>query len=272
MGDNVPAIIPFDTLERMAAVMAHSKLFGAQSVDEALALMLVAQAEGMHPASAAAEFDIIKGRPARKTHAVLARFQAAGGTVAWKELTDTKVTGVFTHKQGGTVEVTWDMARAKQAELAGKDMWKKYPRQMLRARCIAEGVRLTYPGALNGMMVVEEAQDLPPIEKDMGKADQIDPWTDDLKAAAQAAALRGIKAYGDWWKLQDADWRDLAVSTKFHHEMKTQALMPPAERQPEQTAGSQDEPIDVPVIEKPVPTNAEWNADYDAEQAKEAGK
>jgi hypothetical protein len=37
------------------------------------------------------------------------------------------------------------MARAQKAQLGGKDMWKKYPRQMLRSRVVSEGVRTVYP-------------------------------------------------------------------------------------------------------------------------------
>ena len=46
-------LIPLRDLEVMAAAFAKSKLFGAKTPEEALSLMLVAQAEGMHPAIAA---------------------------------------------------------------------------------------------------------------------------------------------------------------------------------------------------------------------------
>jgi hypothetical protein len=91
---------------------------------------------------------------------MLARFQAAGGKVEWIELTDTKCTGIFSHAQGGSVSITWDMARAKQAELStGKDNWRKYPRQMLRARVVSEGVRTVYPGVCVGVYTPEEVED-----------------------------------------------------------------------------------------------------------------
>ena len=53
------------------------------------------------------------------------------------------------------------MARAKQAQLANP-MWKKYPRQMLRARVISEGVRTAYPGVLGGLYAPEETIDFEP--------------------------------------------------------------------------------------------------------------
>ena len=42
--------------------------------------------------------------------------------------------------------------------MTGKDNYKKFPRQMLRARVISEGVRAVYPGVLQGMYTPEEVQ------------------------------------------------------------------------------------------------------------------
>ena len=90
---------------------------------------------------------------------MLTRFQRAGGKVQWKDYTDTKVTGLFDHPQGGSIEVTWDLERAKQAGLGVKDMWKKYPRQMLRSRVISEAIRTIYPGVTNNLYTSEEVMD-----------------------------------------------------------------------------------------------------------------
>jgi hypothetical protein len=49
---------------------------------------------------------------------------------------------------------------AERAKLTGKDNWRMYPRAMLRARCVAEGVRTVYPAALGGALIVEEALDI----------------------------------------------------------------------------------------------------------------
>ena len=162
MSNELAIHVPFSDIERMAMALSKSRLFGIQTPEQAIALMLLAQAEGLHPATAARDYDIIQGRPALKTVAMLARFQAAGGRVEWLELTDTSVTGRFTHALGGTVDIQWDMARAKQAQLTGKDNWHKYPRQMLRSRVIAEGLRTVYPGVLQGLYSVEEVADFEP--------------------------------------------------------------------------------------------------------------
>ena len=155
-------LIPVKDVQVMAAAIAKSGLFGMKTPEQALALMLIAQAEGMHPAIAARDYHVIQGRPALKADALLARFQTAGGKVEWHEYTDAKVEATFSHPQGGSVRIDWDMARAKAAGLTGKDNWQKYPRQMLRARVISEGIRTVYPGCSVGIYTVEEVQDMAP--------------------------------------------------------------------------------------------------------------
>lgn len=184
-------LIPFQDLQGMAQAIAKSGLFGMKTPEQALALMLVAQAEGQHPASITQDYDIIQGRAVRKTHSVLARFQAAGGRVEWHRLDDEVADATFTHPQGGILRIKWtkEMANAitsidkegKQRRLTEKDNWKNYPRAMLRARCIAEGIRAVYPAALGGMMVSEEAQDLP-----SEPPKRIDAETGEIKPDARA--------------------------------------------------------------------------------------
>lgn len=156
----VPAYAVSD-LERMAVAFAGSKLFGISTPDQALALCLVAQAEGRHPASAAQDYHIISGRPAKKADAMLRDFISAGGKVEWHALDNDKADATFSHPQGGTVRIDWTLARAQAAGLA-TPMWKKYPRQMLRSRVVSEGVRTVCPGATSGMYVPEEVQDFAP--------------------------------------------------------------------------------------------------------------
>ena len=135
-------------LERMARAFAESGLFGAKTPQQALAILLIAQSEGSHPATAIREFDVISGRPAMKAEAMLARFQRQGGSIKWLERTDQRCRAKLSHPQGGEAEFCWDIERAKQANLTGKDNWRKHPAQMLSARVVSEGVRAIYPACL----------------------------------------------------------------------------------------------------------------------------
>lgn len=168
------ALVPINEIREMAEVAAKSKMFGFKSPDEAMAIMLLCQAENLHPAIAMRDFHVIQGRPALKADAMLARFQQAGGSVKWEEYTDERVTGNFSHPNGGSVSVTWTFEMAKKIGLTGKDNWRNYARAMLRARCVSEGVRTVYPGCVVGVYTPEEVETFkttPPTVKDMGEAE-----------------------------------------------------------------------------------------------------
>lgn len=153
------AIFPFEDIERMAIAMAKSKLFGLASPEQAITLMLLAQAEGLHPAAAARDYHIIQGRPSLKADTMLARFIQAGGKVEWHALSDDQAAATFSHPQGGSVRLDWTLDRAKRAGLLKNDMWAKYPRQMLRARLVSDGVRTIFPGVIAGLYAPEEILD-----------------------------------------------------------------------------------------------------------------
>lgn len=200
------SLIPVQDIERMAAAVAKSGLFGGvKTADQAMALMLVAQAEGLHPAIAARDYHIIEGRPALKADAMLARFQAAGGKVQWTCMTETRVAGVFSHPQGGSVEIEWTIDMATRAGLADRPNWKKYRRAMLRSRVISEGIRSVFPGVVAGTYTPEEVQDLveesrasrrPSGPKNMGSAEVVvdkDDLIERINAATTIQALEAIR-------------------------------------------------------------------------------
>jgi hypothetical protein len=202
------AIVPFNDIERMAKAISSSSLFGVKTVDQAIALMLVAQAEGMHPAIAATHYHVINGRPTLKADAMLSRFQAAGGTVNWKTYTDAEVTGTFSHPAGGRVDITWTVAQAQTAGLTKNPTWRQYPRQMLRSRCISEGIRTVYPGVTVGVYTPEEVQDFapePPRMAQMAEPRMIEMVSSDMELEA---VLRAIAAATTVEELREV-WRDI---------------------------------------------------------------
>jgi len=202
-------IVPYQDMQSMAAAMAKSKLFGMKTPDEVLALMLVAQANGQHPAAAARDYDIIQGRPSKKAEAMLRDFLLAGGKVEWHAYNDTKCDATFSHPQGGSVRVDWDLARVRKAKISNEAMYQKYPRNMLRSRCISEGVRTVYPVATGGMYAPEEAQDIPRVERDMGDVEVIErEMPAGLLEAAQTAAMEGTEAFRTYWKAASAEARN----------------------------------------------------------------
>lgn len=200
------AVIPYDQQERMALSLVKSRMFGLENVEQALALMSIAQAEGRHPAIIARDFHIIKGRPSKKAEAMMRDFMESGGKVQWHELSDAVADATFSHPQGGTVRIGWDLERAKQAGLIANDNWRKYPRAMLRSRCVSEGVRTVCPLATSGVYTPEEVVDIVidetppggPINVTPSKPEPVamvsaDQVADHLAAIAAASDVESLK-------------------------------------------------------------------------------
>ena len=200
-------------MTRMADAMASSGFFGFKTQEQALAIMLIAQANGQHPASAAQDYDVIQGKPAKKPQAMLRDFIVSGGRVDWHEATDAVADATFSHASGGSLRVRWDMVKAQRMGLANKDNWKKQPGVMLRWRCVAEGVRFVYPSSTGGLYSTDEIGDMDarptyhaetlPVAEEFDKA-----HGEILRAAASrgtVALLEAFKAAGgagkaDFWK------------------------------------------------------------------------
>lgn len=153
-------LIPMSEIDKMGTAVAKSGLFGIKKAEEFIALALIAQAEGRHPAIVARDYHIINGKPTLKADAILARFQEAGGSIKWKKLDDTIAQAEFAHPSSGAITLDWTIERAKTAGVTGNPTWSKYPRAMLRARLISEGVRTMFPAVLCGVYTPEEVQDM----------------------------------------------------------------------------------------------------------------
>lgn len=198
MTENLPVVhsgFSFADMQRLADSIARSRLFGMQNSDQALVLMSISQAEGRHPALAARDYDIIQGRPAKKAEAMQRDFMAAGGKIEWHKLSDTEADATFSHPMGGTIRIDWNMERATKAGLGSKDMWKKYPRQMLKARVVSEGVRTVFPTATSGMYVPEEVDDFrEPIDVTPAKEteSQVDRWRDERDGKQPATTFEDV--------------------------------------------------------------------------------
>jgi hypothetical protein len=225
-----PAPATLADIERMAFSVAKSGLFpGMKTQEQAMALMLLAHAEGMHPAIAARDYDVINGRPAKKAEAMMRDFMRSGGSIEWHELSDTVAEATFSHPQGGKLRLRWDMERAGKAGLGGKPMWKQWPRQMLRARLVSEGVRTVFPLATSGMYAPEEVQDIPPMQDVTPKPsaqEKLDKLTADApeppqppKAPMTLFDFDACDGSGELLQLTGPDWlaqAEIALNTHEH--------------------------------------------------------
>ena len=240
------ALVPVDQVERMALAIAKSGLFGTKTPDQAMALMLVAQAEGLHPAKAAIEYHIIQGRPTLKADAMLARFQAAGGKVRWTAMTDQRVVGEFSHPQGGSVEIEWTIEMAKRAGLTKNPTWTQYPRAMLRSRCTSEGIRTVFPGVMVGALTPEEVEDighqqLPPQHQPVTQpADEVLTFAQVMTKIDAAKTVEELNALKPAIKQLDRDGRAEATDAAKVRAGQIRAALEATDIEPTEAS---DEPI-----------------------------
>lgn len=246
------APVSFDEMWKLAQSVARSGLFGMKTPDQAMTLMAIAQAEGRHPALAARDYHIIQNTPAKKAEAMLRDFLESGGKVEWHGLSDTIADATFAHPAGGSVRITWDQERVKQAGLGSNPMHKKYPRQMLRSRCVSEGVRTVCPTATSGMYVPEEVAD---FERPAREPIDVTPPKADIETEARAAASKGTAELREYLRnLSDEDYdaiQPLVGSREEPGELRATA------RKADEAWKQQDDPFGLPPLGDAAPPEAE---------------
>ena len=161
-------------VKTMATEAARSQMFGLTE-PQAFTLMMISEAEGLHPIRALQRYHVIEGRPAMRADAMQAEFQRRGGRLRWLETTADRCRLEAWHPKHHPEHLTFDVALKdlfdrglattwnrdrKQAEV--KSVYRRFPAQMLRARAISEAVRAIDPGVVVGMYTPEEVGDFSP--------------------------------------------------------------------------------------------------------------
>lgn len=125
------------------------------------AVILHGRELGLAPMSSLAGTHVIEGRPAISAEMMRSLVLAAGHKIAFPESTSARVIikgRRLEDEEWTTVE--WTIADAQRAGVAGKDVWKKYPRAMLVARATVELCRMIFADVIHGIRAVEELEDI----------------------------------------------------------------------------------------------------------------
>lgn len=140
--------------------------------DEVTAVILFGREINVGPMVALQTINVIKGRPSLAAVLMRGKAQEAGTVFEVVEQSDEKVVmRAQPPKQQAWTYSTWDLARARKADLLRKEMWQKYPRSMMIARCTSELCRLVAADVLMGMAYSTEeltdmdAPDVEPVEE-----------------------------------------------------------------------------------------------------------
>lgn len=152
-----------DTWERMreqAKALVESGFLprAVNTPEKALAIMQTGKELGLGPMQALRSIHIIEGKPTMSADLIagLALQRVPGMVLRVAESTDAKCVVKAARSGQELTTFTFTIQDAQRAGLVNKDNWKKYPRQMLRARCITEAARAIAPDAVVGIYDPDE--------------------------------------------------------------------------------------------------------------------
>ena len=168
---------PMLAIKTLGQSIFRSGIFGVDKVEQGEILAMQCLTEKKSPLELARTYHFIQGQLAIRTDALLAKFNLIGGNVTWITRTDTLVEAEFS-KGGNKARITASIdeyvangvAIGKDGKTL-KDNWKKWPRRMLTARAISEGVRLIAPECCFGVAVSDEAIDISPAPRHTSRHD-----------------------------------------------------------------------------------------------------
>jgi len=176
--------------------------------DAALAVMVYGHELGLGPMTALREVFIIEGTPSCSAKLMRALIFRAGHVLRFEDVSTDRVVVYGERTDGlGSARVTWTIDDAKRAQLLTKDVWKKYPSDMLVARATSRIARLIFADCTIGYTPEElsrvnlrQAYDDDPLRVgstsaaatldyiDVGDDDPPDDWDDDERPAHVIAA------------------------------------------------------------------------------------
>lgn len=141
-----------DDAERVATAMAASGFFSdAKGAAQALVKILAGQEMGFGPFAAMDGVHIIQGKPSVGANLMAAAVKRSGRyTYRVISLDDTGCELAFYEGGQEIGRSTFTTEDAAKAQVGGKDNWKKFPRNMLFARAMSNGVRWYCPDVFGG--------------------------------------------------------------------------------------------------------------------------
>ena len=153
----LPTEADWDRIVSMGATLAQSGLVPVKTPEAAAAIVLKGAELGIAPMQSFSHISVIQGKPTCSAELQLALLARGGVEFRWiNDGSDGTAVIEFSHPKRGTVCGQFSMDDAKRAGLATKDNWKKWPRNMLRARAISDGARAIGADFLAGMSYTPE--------------------------------------------------------------------------------------------------------------------
>ena len=156
------APMSFDDMMRMGDQLVRTGFLPAhlRNGAQVAAVILTGRELGMDPMRAIRSLQLVKGKVTENADSQLARFKADGGRATFKRLDDEAAELWLRHPNGDEHTESFTLQDARNAGILS-EMYKKYPRAMLRSRAITAGLKsVGWDGAV-GNYDPEELQGTP---------------------------------------------------------------------------------------------------------------
>lgn len=209
MGNELTRLEPQSISEALsiAEMAVRSRLYAVQSTEAAMMILLTGRDLGLTATQAFRGIYVVSGKPVVSSDAMVAAIRRSGLCASWRVIESTAERCVVTTLRAGETESeteTWTTEDAKRAGLAGKDVWKAYPRDMLRHRAQAALARRVYPDVILGCYAPgemrEDEQATSALRVDVSVEPQAPAlgagpgWIDRIAAATTGKALVALAA------------------------------------------------------------------------------
>ena len=171
---------PLEFINQMGKVFALSGAGGCATEADGKLMALACLCERKTIFEIARRYHLMAGKLVLKAETMLGDFRRAGGTHRWVNDGDDgrAATLELTDPKGNVGSTTFTIEKATAAGyVKAGSQWLKRPDQMLRSRCITDGIRKLCPEISSGEFVEEEVTDFAP----------------DVKPAAPAATATAIR-------------------------------------------------------------------------------
>lgn len=144
---------------RLAETLFKSGFFRVRNPEGVFTLILAGRSYGLDVVQSIQGVHLIDGKPSLSAGLMHALCLRHPDCEYFQLVESSAEVAVFETRRRGApapVRMSWTIDEARSAGLVGKDNWKKYPKAMLRARCIAELSRAVYPDAVHNTYLLDE--------------------------------------------------------------------------------------------------------------------
>jgi hypothetical protein len=146
----------------LARAAVASKLYAVGSPEAALMILLTGRDLGLTASQSFRAIYVVSGKPVVSSDAMVAAIRRSGLCASWRVIESTVERCTIETLRAGEQEPereSFAMEDAKRAGLDRRDVWRAYPRDMLRHRAAAGLARRVYPDVVLGCYAPGELEE-----------------------------------------------------------------------------------------------------------------